>query len=517
MISGLRFNHPHNMSECPAATLRTWTTTRRPCNLSHAGGNPEPAGGKTVNQLTLGRVAKWKQELGPGSPHTKYQRRSNSRAHTSRPVCHRGYLMLQPNCPIKARLRVSQPLCLLVFCLMLLALGCSSGTTRKASSVKSAKNVTSSAPELSSRNQSLLALYSAEVEVAADRIISEAPSPVARRRGLVWKAEAIPVLQASLLNTDPVAALLDTWAFIFQMAAFMDQAAAKQDLGEFHSVVAETLKSMDSEMEQIVLAGAPTANVADLRQKVIAWAAAHPIRVSLAGRQSADAALIRKVGYTDLGTMASIKALSESLGDLTARLDSYNAYLPKQARWQAELLLQDITREPQVNAALANFATLSDTAAKAASSMEHMPEVIGQTRVAVRADVEGQRLAMQDFFRQERLETIHAMQQERIATLGALSSERLAATSDLRNERQIVLSAFRDDQEAVMSDIKADSEKAVQDMEASGRRLVDHFFLRAFELMLLMIMFGSLVAWILLKQFAGGRPERDERLRDRAA
>jgi hypothetical protein len=424
--------------------------------------------------------------------------------------------MLRPNRPIEARLRVTQQSCLLLSCLVLLALGCSSGT-RKASSLKSAKNVTSSALELSSRNQSLLALYSGELEVAADRIISESHSPVARRRALVWKAEAIPVLQASLLNTDPVAALLDTWGFIFQMAAFMDQAAAKQDLGEFHSVVAETLKNMDSEMEQIVREAAPTANVADLRQRVIDWAAAHPIRVSLAGRQSADAAVIRKVGYTDLGTMASIKALGESLGDLTARLDSYNSYLPKQARWQAELLLQDITREPQVNAALANFVTLSNMAAKTASSMDRMPELMGQARAAVRTDVEGQRLAVQDFVRGERLETINALQQERIATLGALRSERLAATADLRSERQTVLNALHDEQVAVMSDIKADFDKAIQDIDASGRRLVDHLFVRAFELMLLMIVLGSLVAWILLRRFAGGRPKRDERLYDRAA
>ncbi len=425
--------------------------------------------------------------------------------------------MLRPNRRIKTRLRVNQPLCLLLCCLVLLALGCSSGTTRKASSVKSAKNVTSSAPELSSRNHSLLALYSAQIEAAADRIISESPSPVARRRALLWKAEAIPVLQASLLNTDPVVALLDAWGFIFQMAAFMDQAAAKQDLGEFHSVVAETLKNMDSEMEQIVLAAAPTADVPDLRQKIIAWAAAHPIRDSLAGRQSADDVLIRKIGYTDLGTMASIKALGESLGDLAARLDSYNAYLPKQARWQAELLLQDITREPQVNAALANVGTLSDVAAKTASSMERMPEVMGQARAAVRADVEGQRLAVQDFAREERLETIAALQRERIAILVALRSERLAATADLRSERQTVLSAFHGEQVEAMSDIKAEGDKAIQDMEASGRRLVDHFFLRAFEVLLLLMMLGSLVAWILLRRFAGWRPERGERLHDRAA
>ena len=90
--------------------------------------------------------------------------------------------------------------------LALLAQGCMSGnSTRKASSLKSTKNVQSSAPELSSRNQSMLALYSAEIEAAADRIISESASVATQRQALVWKAEAIPVMQTSLLNTDPVA------------------------------------------------------------------------------------------------------------------------------------------------------------------------------------------------------------------------------------------------------------------------------------------------------------------------
>ena len=107
-------------------------------------------------------------------------------------------------------------LCCLVCGLMLSEVGClSGGTTRKASSAKFAKHVTSSVPELSSRNRSLLAIYSAEVETAADEIILKSPSPATRRQALAWKAEAIPVLQTSLLNTDPVAAVLDTWTFPF--------------------------------------------------------------------------------------------------------------------------------------------------------------------------------------------------------------------------------------------------------------------------------------------------------------
>ena len=197
--------------------------------------------------------------------------------------------------------------------LLLLSLGCVSGSnTRKKSSAKIAKNVTSSAPELSSRNQSLLAFYSAEIETAADKIISESPSRTARRQALEWKAEAIPVLQTSLLNTDPIAAVLDTWAFIFQMSAYMERPALKQALGDSHAIVAETVKNMNVEIERTVRLGSPTADVADLRQWISNWADAHPIQASLAGRRSLDPDLISKAEQSDLGTMDSLKALLSS-------------------------------------------------------------------------------------------------------------------------------------------------------------------------------------------------------------
>src|SRR5215467_2964298 len=85
--------------------------------------------------------------------------------------------------------------------LLLMLLGCSSGTTRKEALIRSSKNVESSATELSSRNQSLLSLYSSEIEIAADQIIRESPSPPTRRQALEWKAEATPVLQTALLRT----------------------------------------------------------------------------------------------------------------------------------------------------------------------------------------------------------------------------------------------------------------------------------------------------------------------------
>ena len=218
--------------------------------------------------------------------------------------------------------------------------GCmSGGTTRRTASVQSARNVESSAAELSARNQSLLGVYSAEIEAAADKIMRESSSLAARRQALEWKAEAIPILQNTLLQTDAVAATVDTWAFIYQMKAYMEQPAVRPELGQQQPIAIETLNRMDGQMEQLVKAAAPNADIPDLRKRIGSWATAHPIQTGLPGRDSMGAKLIRQLGQADLGAVASIRALQEGLGDITARLDAYNIYAPKQARWQAQLLL----------------------------------------------------------------------------------------------------------------------------------------------------------------------------------
>lgn len=409
----------------------------------------------------------------------------------------------------KRSIRVAQLVSCAACSLVLLAQGCMSGNgTRKASSVKSTKNVQSSMPELSSRNQSMLALYSAEIEVAADRIISESPSPTTQRQALVWKAEAIPVMQTSLLNTDPVAAVLDTWAFIFQMTAYMERPALKQKFGESYPVVAETLRNMEDEMERLVRVGAPTANVADLRQRVSAWAEAHPIQASLVGRQSVDPDVIRKAGQSDLGMTTSIKTLAEGLGDFTARLDSYNVYLPKQVRWQAELLLTDFTHDPQISAALSNLAVLSASAAKASVKIDQMPELVDQTRVAFKADVDNERLSAQAFLREEILKTLYALQQERIATIDAMHGERLATTAEIREERRAAMEVLRNQEVAMMKEFEEISKRAIQDLDTREHGLINFFFLRALELMLLTLVLCSLLAWVLMRRFVSATRSR---------
>jgi PBP1b-binding outer membrane lipoprotein LpoB len=394
--------------------------------------------------------------------------------------------------------------------LAILICGCSLGKTRKEASVKAAKNVNSSAAELSSRNQSLLGMYSAEIESAADKIMFESPTTDGRRQALAWKAEAIPILQNTMLKTDPVAAMVDTWAFVYQMKNFFQQPALKTQLGQLQPVAAEALSRMDAQMEQLVRTAAPKANIADMRKRIESWAAEHPIQRGLPGRESMDAELIDRVGKSDLGPVASVRALEQGMGDLTARLDAYNVYTPKQARWQAELLLSDLGQDPHVATAMSSLGAISDAAGKASGNIDRMPELMQQARAAVLADVQGQRLAVQDFVDQQRALTLSVLRQERIATVAALNGERLGATSDLRGERQVVLAALHNEQVEAMNSIRGMGESTLKEVDNRGRSLIDHFFVRALELLLLTLVLLAIGAWLLVRQFTRSAGRRDE-------
>ena len=405
-----------------------------------------------------------------------------------------------------------QPCSLFAFVLLLALLpsfwGCAARSTRKTSSMQQAKNLNVSATELGSRNQSLLAVYSSQIEVAADQIILASTSPFTRRVALLWKSEAIPVLQRSLLNTDPVYAVIDTWSFVFQMGAYMEQPAVKDGLGRFSRVPPEALDKMESEMEQLVRGAAPAANIDDIRRRVRAWADAHPIQAGLSGRMSVDSDLIRSAYEDNLGARSSLRALQEGLGDVTARLDAYNSYLPKQVRWQAELLANDLGRDPAFGTASSNFAVLASAMQQSASNLDRIPQMAGKARQVVIADVDQQRLSAQSFLIGERERIVNDMTQQRIDAIADLRGERLAATADLRAERQIVLDAVHAEEVGTMADLHAFSQQTLNDFDRRSRRLADHFFWRAVELVVVTLSLSFIGAWILLRRFSSRTPIR---------
>ena len=103
------------------------------------------------------------------------------------------------------------------------------------------------------------------------------------------------------------------------------------------------------------------------------------------------------------------------------------------------------------------------------------------------------------------------MRQERIATVAALNGERLGATSDLRGERQVVLAALHNEQVEAMNSIRGMGESTLKEMDNRGRALIDHFFVRALELLLLTLVLLAIGAWLLLRHVYPDCGPREER------
>lgn len=276
----------------------------------------------------------------------------------------------------------------------------------------------------------------------------------------------------------------------------------KDELGPFSQVPLEALRKMDSEMEQLVRRAAPSADIEDIRRRVRAWAIANPIQGGLSGRTSVDSDLLRTAYQDNLGTLASLKALQEGLGDITARLDAYNSYLPKQARWQAELLANDLSRDPALETAASNFTMLAQSMQESGKNLDRIPEMAGKARQVAIADVNQQRQAVQSFLVGEREQLVDQMTQQRIDAVADLRGERLAATADLRVERQIVLEAIHAEEAGAMSDLGNFSQRTLNDFDLRSRRLIDRLFWRGLELVLVTLLLSFIGAWILLRRFS---------------
>jgi hypothetical protein len=202
-----------------------------------------------------------------------------------------------------------------------------------------------SAEELRIQIRALAAPFSGILEEAADQVIAWSDEPRVKEDALRFKINAIPAMQTALFQRDPLAALYDTWAFIWQMRAFWDggfggQAQPAEALRAGH----EATDRMEQYLEHVAAHAIEGDDaMAATRRAVQDWARENPMTRGFRSRPSATVDLAHFMGESNQGLLRTAAALRENVDDLTSRIDVYVAFLPKQARWQTELLLAQTT------------------------------------------------------------------------------------------------------------------------------------------------------------------------------
>jgi hypothetical protein len=273
-----------------------------------------------------------------------------------------------------------------------------------------------------------------EIEQAADYIAAGTTSHDLKRAALEWKIEAVPTMRGALFQPDPLTALMDTWVLCNQMADYFETGPGKPALGNSSPTAVATCRRLEETVAQVAATMTVSGDVSKLRALVRQWAANHPIKNSIAGRESFLSHVLDREAKEALSAGEVVADLNTAVEDLSRKLDVYTEQLVRQARWEAELFKSEILADVPVNQALPLAERAVRTAEEAAATLDRLAPVVERGVVVAESApkvIASEREATTKLLQEELARMSRFVREERIATLAYLSQERIAASKDL--------------------------------------------------------------------------------------
>jgi hypothetical protein len=345
------------------------------------------------------------------------------------------------------------------------------------------KKLEMSPQELRIRVRALIRPTLGIVEQTADRGLRDVTDPTMRRGILSWKIESTTILLSTMLRTDPVLALADAWGYAFQVESLLAQpevAARYAAFGPESSAAMALIRAKFRAFWSGIQGGLDAAKAEEL---IRGWANRNPIEGALYRRPPMDSEFAAVLANAQGGgAFAALGSLEETTSDVLARMDLYTMYLPRLARWEGELAVDDLAQGVDPKALLSDFQQFTRAADRIATVAEAAPETVRVERVAATRDLQAERVAATRDLQAERRAVIDAVRRERIATLEAVEAmaQRLVdRSSDPLN------AAVRKDLEELVAQVETMRRSLISDAELSLDRVVDHAFVRALELLLI--------------------------------
>jgi hypothetical protein len=368
---------------------------------------------------------------------------------------------------------------LLIVLLIAGLVGCKTTQTRSALMEKT-PGLAQTPEQVRVQVRSLVPLMLGIMESAADDVLESTSDPEIRAAALHFKADGIPTMYRALFQPDPVAAVLDAWVLVAQMRTFFEAGKGREMPESVRAAALAAVDRMDAELERFVRAATRRDDISRAREFVTGFAEKHPID-SFATRHSTEELLAALTAREPLALSASIGSLEQDIADVVGRLDVLSGTMPKQARWEAELLVYDLLGVERAASIPADLAALNRSVLGAASTIEGLPELVTVQREAVLAALRAEIGTLEQIVHEQRL-----------AAQGFVTAERSAALEQLTSEREVVMAAIVAERFAAIEALRAERVAATADLERLSIALVDRLFLRVAQLL------GGLVVAVIL-------------------
>jgi hypothetical protein len=352
-----------------------------------------------------------------------------------------------------------------LLCLALLApfTGCSTKAQRQTKFMRTVEVTDLSTSELRFRSYEFARFSASVVEAAADEIMAETDDPHVRHNALVWKTNAIPTMYAATFRTDPLLGFWDGWVLSAQMRAYLTDGAGSDLFGDWQSVA---IRAADEIFERAATMARNFQTSGDLTGElefIDDWVRDHPVTGLSFRREPTAVAWVDYLGFDEPGGIAAAASIDAQVADLQARMNIYAEHLPKQARWQAQILASGYVETEHVSRFLANVDVIEEQIRALRTSVDSME--------AVFTDIQG-------ILHEEVGVLTDDLTFQREAAFDQIDEMRLAAMADLRAEADRMLDLVRGEREAVMADLEGLTSTLIEDAVDRFDRLANRLFWR---------------------------------------
>ena len=343
-----------------------------------------------------------------------------------------------------------------------------------------------SADELRTRVYNLANRLTGLTENAADRIREEATDPGVRRRALLWKMEAIPAYHMAAFRGDPLAAAVDVWGLTLQLKFYFEEGQGSEAFGPHQPIATEAMASMLGEVYALAVAvAADDDTLARNAARLQEWARANPLEHGFIARPTATSLLVTLLGGDPQSAFAAVGQMKDTVEDLSVRLNSFAALLPKQARWQMELVGERAMGSEEVIRALADLTAMAELAARSQAILDDIPGTVRMASGGASEMLDSQREAILEAIERQRLETLEFATEQRDVLVASLRQERLETVDVLRAEGVEVLAG-----------VEAISQRTVANAIGELRSLVDYVLVRFAVALALALVLGAAALWL---------------------
>jgi len=355
--------------------------------------------------------------------------------------------------------------------LLLLAslFGCRTFTTQKGLLEQSTADAQISSHQLRVLVNDFAVRFAARIEAGADEILARSADPDVRRNAILWKKNAIAASFRAATRPDPMAAYLDLWILNRQMMALFQAPPGDGWFGPHQAIAVDTCRQLEPYLGDIYMAIGSDLPLGE--EFVATFAADFPVTNLYFDRESLSSRYVEAVPDPIRELYQVVSRMQENLAELQKLTMVYAEHVPKQARWEAELLLLDTTEIETIARPLNDFSRVADSVTQVMPVVASLPQVVAREHSELQRFVEHQR---NDTMRQ-------------------IDALRNTVTEDLRRERANVLDALQQERVAVSGHIDTNMARAIHaadaislqrsnEMARHGRQLVDHFYFRTLQL-----------------------------------